>query len=66
MADKPFKAGDVIVLRSGGPIMTVTDCEQDETGVMKVWCVWFDGNKQLNGVFPAAAVQTYKPEDLVL
>ena len=40
-----FKRGDVVVLKSGGPRMTV-DSEQ-ENG--ELWCVWFDGKNNRSG-----------------
>jgi uncharacterized protein YodC (DUF2158 family) len=45
-----FKGGDLVKLKSGGPVMTVeqvgkTAMFQEEA----VWCVWFEkvGNKQV-------------------
>lgn len=38
MADQ-FKPGDVVALKSGGPLMTVGS-KRDGA---KVWCEWFDG-----------------------
>jgi uncharacterized protein YodC (DUF2158 family) len=36
-----FQPGDVVILKSGGPEMTVTNAEiQDAPGV--VFCRWFD------------------------
>lgn len=43
MAD--FKVGDTVQLKSGGPIMTVTEVG-DEYGVTKVFCSWFDDKKK--------------------
>lgn len=40
MADVAFyKPGDVVSLKSGGPLMTVFSAK-DTT----VWCMWFSGN----------------------
>lgn len=36
-----FQSGDVVQLKSGGPIMTVRWC-QERNGVMTAWCDWFD------------------------
>jgi len=33
-----FKPGDIVALKSGGPLMTVTRVEGGRT-----WCEWFDG-----------------------
>jgi uncharacterized protein YodC (DUF2158 family) len=53
MATKNFKPGDLVELKSGGPIMTVDavfdggDCR----------CVWFAGEKQQNHVFSGATLK---------
>ncbi len=60
MAEAPFKPKDVVVVISGGPVMTVTQCAEDQLGVMTVWCTWFDKNKPMNGTFPAAALKIYE------
>ena len=53
-----LKVGDIVQLKSGGPIMTVTDVGSDYGSVgISVWCVWFVGAKQEKGSFPAAAVK---------
>jgi uncharacterized protein YodC (DUF2158 family) len=36
-----LKPGDVVKLKSGGPLMTVKKREGDG----RVWCEWFDGNQ---------------------
>ena len=44
-----FKPGDLVRLKSGGPLMTVEQVgEKALTGGEAVWCVWFEkvGNKQ--------------------
>ena len=42
--------GDVVQLKSGGPLMTV-DSVSPFNGVASARCVWFDGSKQDDGVF---------------
>jgi uncharacterized protein YodC (DUF2158 family) len=42
MAD--IKAGDVVVLKSGGPDMTVQKVGE-WNGSMTAWCQWFDEKK---------------------
>ncbi len=37
-----MKVGDVVQLKSGGPLMTVSDIDNDE-----VYCNWFDKNNKL-------------------
>lgn len=56
-----FKIGDVVILKSGGPPMTVHNvgdylATQPEKGLL---CVWFDGNKKVEEVFHPNAVETY-------
>jgi len=52
-----FKSGDVVVLKSGGPKMTVESTGPTASGQESVWCVWFEGMKQKNGVFAIEAVK---------
>ncbi|HEY3374981.1 MAG TPA: DUF2158 domain-containing protein [Candidatus Aquicultor sp.] len=47
-----IKKGDVVMLKSGGPLMTVT-----EVGAK---CVWFDENKPMKEVFDKAILKIYK------
>jgi uncharacterized protein YodC (DUF2158 family) len=35
-SEMEFKAGDLVKLKSGGPVMTVVEVDEDE-----VLCVWF-------------------------
>ncbi len=37
-----MKVGDVVQLKSGGPLMTVSDIEDED-----VYCNWFDKNDKL-------------------
>jgi uncharacterized protein YodC (DUF2158 family) len=39
-----FKAGDVVMLKSGGPLMTIQTIEE-KNGEMTAWCQWFEGSK---------------------
>lgn len=58
MADT-FKEGDVVQLKSGGPIMTVIKVANNASGELRVWCVWFD-NKQVeqSSTFPPSSLDT--------
>lgn len=47
-----YKKGDVVMLKSGGPKMTVTGVEPNGD----LSCVWFVGNKQSMQVFDPATV----------
>jgi uncharacterized protein YodC (DUF2158 family) len=51
-----FNIGDTVVLKSGGPAMTVTAI--DNEGLV-VWCTWFDGNDEKQESFPADALEAY-------
>ncbi len=49
--------GDVVVLKSGSPDMTVTSAGENMAGVQTVWCAWFDNKAiQQSGSFPMLAV----------
>lgn len=50
-----IKAGDVVVLKSGGPSMTVNSVG-DRYGTLSAYCTWFDGKKQVEGVFPVTSL----------
>lgn len=51
MADS-FHEGNVVQLKSGGPKMTVTTVGTEAmTREEKVFCVWFDGKKEISGSF---------------
>lgn len=56
-----FKKGDVVVMRSGGPKMTVVDLG-DYSGYGPgpkdgVKCQWFDKTKRLEDVFDAESIE---------
>jgi len=44
MADE-LKPGDVVTLKSGGPLMTIEKRETDG----RFWCTWFNEKKQPDG-----------------
>ena len=52
-----LKVGDVVQLKSGGPLMTVRAIEENS-----VFCVWFDGKDTKSGRFPGATL-TLVPEE---
>jgi uncharacterized protein YodC (DUF2158 family) len=52
-----LKVGDVVKLKSGGPLMTVTLVGPDMSGIMTAWCVWFAGQVRVEGTFPLEAVE---------
>lgn len=54
--------GDVVVLKSGGPDMTVDEIGDYSQGMGMgptngVHCVWFDGKKPMDKVFDAAVLK---------
>ncbi len=52
-----FKIGDTVRLKSGGPLMTVTQAG-NSSGTPHVWTVWFDASgKEAKGFYPQAAVE---------
>jgi uncharacterized protein YodC (DUF2158 family) len=57
MDTEKIKKGDVVKLKSGGPLMTA-----DETNGKNVHCLWFDGLMVCNEVFDRASLQKSDPE----
>lgn len=53
-----FKVGDTVVLKSGGPLMTVTKAGKDTSGANVVWVSWFVGDHtEKTGHFPVDALE---------
>lgn len=52
-----WKPGDVVVLKSGGPQMTVKSLWHDGS----VHCDWFDGTKLMTGHFAPESLK--KPDE---
>jgi uncharacterized protein YodC (DUF2158 family) len=53
-----IKTGDVVVLKSGGPDMTVSSIGQTEyTDYLQAWCSWFDGKKVVRDTFPLTSLK---------
>lgn len=50
MSDQ-VQAGDVVQVKSGGPLMTIEYSFQTDGGRTKVMCTWFDGNKRISESF---------------
>ncbi|HEY4292070.1 YodC family protein [Luteibacter sp.] len=61
MAD--FKKGDVVQLKSGGPVMTVYDI----LGSGRVGCEWFDSKEQhQDKSFNSETLEHWKPASISL
>lgn len=53
-----IQPGDVVILKSGGPIMTVTDVSRAyQSASVFAWCTWFDEAKNHENRFPLAALK---------
>ena len=49
-----IKIGDTVRRKAGGPNMTVVDVEEDDSGQLTIYCVWFDEkNNENSGQYPA-------------
>jgi uncharacterized protein YodC (DUF2158 family) len=60
MTKAAFEVGDIVVLKSGGPDMTVAS-----VGPEAVVCVWFDGKRQRDGLFAFALLRVGGPPEKV-
>jgi uncharacterized protein YodC (DUF2158 family) len=60
MAHTPFKVGDLVRLKSGGPKMTVNDVRGGPEGIL---CFWFAGEKLENARFEPDALELASGED---
>jgi uncharacterized protein YodC (DUF2158 family) len=59
----PFSVGDLVVLKSGGPVMTVDKViESIGDREISVRCQWFAGKKMEAGVFPVASLNPHTGE----
>lgn len=52
---RAFAAGDVVRLKSGGPMMTVRSVEESPQGAL-VHCDWFVGTDGQSGLFPPSSL----------
>jgi uncharacterized protein YodC (DUF2158 family) len=52
-----FEKGDVVILRSGGPQMTVRKVHRETFGHRSVGCVWFDRAKKLEAAFDVKSLE---------
>ena len=56
-----FKVGDMVVLKSGGPIMTVTHVDKKPALVHTTW--FTDRGVERAAHFPPAALEEHQPVD---
>jgi uncharacterized protein YodC (DUF2158 family) len=56
MAPQAFKVGDLVVVKSGSPLMTVEAVNAD--GI--VTCVFYEGSKRHNQDHPAEVLEHHK------
>lgn len=64
MSDK-FKPGEKVVLKSGGPVMTVHSFVINEAPVgykQSYRCQWFAGKKLESGFFKEESLEIYTPK----
>ncbi len=59
-----IKKGDTVMLKSGGPIMTVQSLgDYSMSGIEDgALCVWFDGNSPMEKVFDVDGLEMYQDE----
>ena len=61
------KPGDLVVLKSGGPVMTVDTVNTDifdDNKVTGVLCAWFVGDKLERARFDSGAIMPALPQDI--
>jgi uncharacterized protein YodC (DUF2158 family) len=56
-----FKPGDLVVLKSGGPVMTVDSIDQ-LMGGFGIACVWFAGAKRETAYFKKESIEPAPPK----
>ena len=61
-----FKLGDLVKLKSGGPVMTVVEIIEGYLTEVdaRYYCVWFSGKKQEGGKFVEPSLLPATEEDL--
>lgn len=62
--DETFKKGDVVVIKSGGPLMTIqTRGNYPNQGIEDgALCLWFENKTRHEAVFDVATLRHYKDE----
>jgi len=58
---QPFEVGAVVMLKSGGPKMTIQDIGDFSLGGVaghdQAFCVWFEGSKRQEAAFEFATLK---------
>ncbi|EKN6155468.1 DUF2158 domain-containing protein [Yersinia enterocolitica] len=56
------KIGELVALKSGGPVMTIKNIGYTAKGTCELTCAWFTHFAQLNeGVFRSEIIERVKP-----
>jgi uncharacterized protein YodC (DUF2158 family) len=58
-----FQIGDVVILRSGGPAMTVRKIGNEAFGRRSIWCIWFDKTTKAQAAFDIEVLQKHLAND---
>jgi uncharacterized protein YodC (DUF2158 family) len=61
-----FSVGDTVVLKSGGPpmtVMSVTDLHAGPVDEPQYNCAWFDGQRDRERWFPESALKKHDEEE---
>jgi len=57
MAEPRFKVGDTVRLKSGGPVMTVVEVDDEED---EIHCQWFADSENKRDCFPTDSLKPYE------
>lgn len=59
MPQNHFVTGDLVRLKSGGPVMTVNNADHREA----IECQWFGGKKLARGFFPLDSLEAAEKDE---
>lgn len=51
-----IRPGDVVILKSGSPTMTVDEVDNNY-GTVTAWCSWFNGKAVVRDSFPISSLK---------
>ena len=66
MSEPEIKVGDVVVLKSGGPKMTVAGVRDLASDGLWLEMQWFDGATLMANNFPLSSVEAWKPAPIAV